>query len=368
MLAAEDETVAVLTQALDYSDAENWAYFALGENKDADVFLISPTVDTKSYANALDLNDKLKSRYTGTVINYECEDGTLTDSHVIPAGTMALSINPLNWKTDGTVADRSLNLGAVMEKDAAPIPGLCGAYIGARGELVVTDVSPEDYPPKLSILQPGAYHVYDCSFFFTNLKNNVANRMTAWSNGTSFKDVSAGAWYTDAVKYVYDAGLMTGTSPTTFAPNGDLTRAQLVTILWRMENEPASDLALTFTDVPEGRWYTEAVRWAADHSLVTGYSADAFGPSDKVSREQLVTILYRYAQYKGMDVSVGEDTNILSYDDAFSVNSYAMPAMQWACGAGILTGKASGILAPKDPVTRAETAAMLTRLQAAPVI
>ena len=116
----------------------------------------------------------------GTVISFDCEDGNVTETIIIPADAKALSINPLNWKTDGTVADKSLNLGAVMKNGPGPEPGLCGAYIGDRGQLVVTDVKAEQYPPALTIFPEGAYHVYDSMFFFTNLKENVADRTAAW--------------------------------------------------------------------------------------------------------------------------------------------------------------------------------------------
>lgn len=291
----------------DYDDPASWAYFALGEDRGADVFLICPTVDTRSERNSYDLNDKLKGRFVsaldmekgifedvgrlyspyyrqmsmnvyripeserdeartvayadissafrwyldhenggrplilagfsqggemclellkefygdteegnalrsrlisvyalgwpvteemtraypqivpaqgetdlGTVVSFDCEDGTLTGTFTLPADVRALSINPLNWKTDGTVADRSLNLGAVMSTGADPIPALCGAYIGSRGELVVTDVTPADYPPGLDLLPEGAYHLYDYMFFFMNLKQNVSDRTAAY--------------------------------------------------------------------------------------------------------------------------------------------------------------------------------------------
>ena len=116
----------------------------------------------------------------GTVVSFDCEDGTLSSTIIIPAGVRALSINPLNWKTDDTPADRSENLGAVMATGADPIPALCGAYIGSRGELVVTDVTPVDYPPGLDIFPRGAYHLYDYMFFFMNLKQNVADRTATY--------------------------------------------------------------------------------------------------------------------------------------------------------------------------------------------
>ena len=116
----------------------------------------------------------------GTVVAFDCEDGTLTGTIIIPEGVTTMSINPLNWKTDDTPADKILNKGAVMGTGAEPVPGLCGAYIGKRGELVVTDIEKEDYPPGLDIFPEGAYHVYDYLFFFTNLKENLAARAQAW--------------------------------------------------------------------------------------------------------------------------------------------------------------------------------------------
>ena len=306
---AEPEPAATTEPtAPDYDDPNSWAYFALGEDRGADVFIVCPTVDTRSERNSFDLNDKLKGRFVsaldmekgifedagrmyspyyrqmsinayrlpeadraearavayadisaafrwyldhenggrplilagfsqggemclellqeyfgdteegsalrdrlisvyalgwtvteemtraypqivpaqgetdlGTVVSFDCEDGTLTETIIIPAGVKALSINPLNWKTDGTPADRSENLGAVMATGAEPIPALCGAYIGPRGELVVTDVTPEEYPPVLDIFPEGAYHLYDYMFFFMNLKQNVADRIAAYS-------------------------------------------------------------------------------------------------------------------------------------------------------------------------------------------
>ena len=296
---------------INYSDPANWAYFEKDVDRPVDVFIICPTVDTKSETNALDLNDKLKERFinaldmergifdetgrlfspyyrqmsinayaleeserekakgiawidimesfswylenvnegrpiilagfsqggemcleimkefygrdgeeaealrerliavyamgwtvteetvkeypqivpatgetdTGVVISFDCEDGNLTDTIIIPEGVKAISINPLNWKTDSTPADKSLNRGAVMGTGEEPIPELCGAYIGERGEIVVTDVTPADYPPVLDIFPEGAYHLYDYMFFFTNLKDNVANRTSAWMRG-----------------------------------------------------------------------------------------------------------------------------------------------------------------------------------------
>ena len=117
---------------------------------------------------------------------------------------------------------------------------------------------------------------------------------------------------------------------------------------------------IPFDDVDNDTWYTEAVRWAASKKIVEGYGDGNFGVNDAITREQLVTILYRYAQYKGYDVSVGENTNILSYDDSFSISEYAYPALQWACGAGIISGD-DGSLLPQNNATRSQVAVILQR-------
>lgn len=290
---------------LDYSQQGNWVYYETDAEREVDVFLIAPTVDTKSATNAFDLNEKLKGRFvsaldaergiyeetgrlfspyyrqmsinayylreeervvareiayrdveaafrwyldnenegrgiilagfsqggelamelvneffaeealrerlvavysigwvlteerlaewpqlvpaegetdTGVVVCYDCEDGTVTGGTIIiHEGETAITINPLNWRTDDTPADKSLNRGAVFNTGDEPIPGFCGAVIGTHGELIVTDINGADYPPGLAIFPQGAYHLYDNMFFFTNLKDNVADRAAAWA-------------------------------------------------------------------------------------------------------------------------------------------------------------------------------------------
>ena len=175
-----------------------------------------------------------------------------------------------------------------------------------------------------------------------------------------FDDVRRGDWFYDDVRYVYETGLMNGTANRIFAPSISTTRAMIVTILWRLEGSPVVNFAMRFRDVVENAWYSEAVRWAAANGIVTGYSENAFGPNDNITREQLAAILHRYANYKGYDVSVGEDTNILSFDDAQTISGYAVPAMQWACGAGLMQGSNRKLL-PTAEATRAQVAAMLHR-------
>lgn len=185
-------------------------------------------------------------------------------------------------------------------------------------------------------------------------------KATETPSKTTFNDVSANDWFASAVDYVTGKGMMNGTADNTFSPKANTTRGMVVTVLYRLENQPSTSVA-SFTDVASGAYYANAVAWANANGIVSGYGSGKFGPNDKVTREQLAAILYRYAQYKKYDVSVGEDTNILSYDDAQSISSYAIPAIQWACGAGVVTGKSGSKLDPKGNATRAEVAAMLMR-------
>ena len=183
-----------------------------------------------------------------------------------------------------------------------------------------------------------------------------------------FADAAPTAWYHAGVHYCIENGLMQGVSTASFLPNGSTTRAQLVTILWRLEGNPAPVSAAGFSDIADGAWYAVAVRWAAGCGVVKGYDNGCFGPNDAVTREQMAAILYRYAQHKGYDVSAGKDTNILSFNDAFAVSEYAIPAMQWACGSGMVHGIARDggmLLAPRDTTTRAQTATLLMRFQSA---
>ena len=185
-------------------------------------------------------------------------------------------------------------------------------------------------------------------------------KATETPSETKFNDVSANDWFASAVDYVTGKGMMNGTADNTFSPKANTTRGMVVTVLYRLENQPSTSAA-SFTDVASGAYYANAVAWANANGIVSGYGSGKFGPNDKVTREQLAAILYRYAQYKKYDVSEGEDTNILSYDDAQSISTYAIPAIQWACGAGVVTGKSGSKLDPKGNATRAEVAAMLMR-------
>ena len=182
---------------------------------------------------------------------------------------------------------------------------------------------------------------------------------TALAAGSSpFTDVPGGAWYEDGVAYVYDNGLMNGTSGTTFSPESTTTRGMLVTILYRMAGSPSAEGG-TFTDVAVDAWYADGVAWAAANGIVGGYGNGRFGPDDPITREQMAAILYRYAQYKGYRTTAGADLS--GYVDADSVSSYALASLQWANAAGLVTGTSSNTLTPDGSATRAQVATIFMR-------
>ncbi|MCD8049378.1 MAG: InlB B-repeat-containing protein, partial [Clostridia bacterium] len=175
-----------------------------------------------------------------------------------------------------------------------------------------------------------------------------------------FTDVDTNLWYHEYIDYALENGIMNGTSTTTFEPDTAITRGMIVTMLYRLEDEPEADAAYGFDDVAEGMYYTDAIAWSAENEIIYGYGDGNFGPDDAITREQMAAIMYRYAQYKGYDVSVGEDTNILSFDDALEISEYAIAAMQWACGCGLIEGTGTA-LEPAGTATRAQAAAIFTR-------
>ena len=176
---------------------------------------------------------------------------------------------------------------------------------------------------------------------------------------SSFTDVSAGAWYADAVKYAVDNGLFSGTSKTTFSPSKSMTRAMLVTVLWRMDKKPEVKQTSGFKDVKPGAYYENAVAWAAANGIVSGISSDSFGPERDITREQLAAILMRYAKYRGDDTAASGD--ISAFRDSGSISSYAAEPLKWAAGKGYISGVTSDTIAPKSGATRAQVAAILMR-------
>lgn len=247
---------------------------------------------------------------------------------------------------------------------------------GVQPYVYITDTVNGSQYPSSSDLQNYANDLYDelftdeahillgtvKTYIFTNVSRehtiSATFREATWDN--PFKDVKESDWFYGDVAYVAAKSLVSGSSATTFAPHANTNRGMIVTILYRLEGEPAVTGTNLFDDVPGGRYYEKAILWAAGNKIVEGYGNGKFGPDDDITREQLAAILYRYAQYKGYDVSVGENTNLLSYHDALTVSEYTIPAMQWACGAGLIQGD-NGNLMPRGNAERCQAAAILHR-------
>ena len=296
-----------------------------------------------------------KPNEAGTMITYTVTgDGPLppTEEEGGSSGgsgstTYAVSVNTA---TNGTVSvsPRNASKGATVTITVTPNEG----YV--LGTLTATDANGD----TISLTNAG-----NGKYTFTMPSSKVtisATFVAEGSQGTQmpFTDVASGEWYYEAVQYVYDHELMNGMSATTFEPNSTTTRGMIVTMLYRLENEPTAASA-GFSDVAEGQWYTDAVNWAAANNIVNGYGDDQFGPTDTITREQMMAILYRYAQYKGYDVTASADLS--AYTDAANISSYAVSAMQWAVGEGLINGITDTTLVPGGSATRAQVAAILMR-------
>lgn len=210
-------------------------------------------------------------------------------------------------------------------------------------------------------VQPRGILVHGSKLYVTDLFAQTVLELDL--SPVSYKDVPADHWAEDYIMAASEFGITGGTGNGMFSPNRTVTRAMLVVMLSRMHQSMDGNAVIdgdaSFPDVAETAWCADEISWAADLGIITGYTNGNFGPDDPVTRQQLVTILYRYAVAMGYDVSVGEDTNILSYTDAFTLSEYAIPAMQWACGEGIVGGYTDGSLKPQNQATRAQMVKIL---------
>lgn len=312
---------------------------------------------TKSVKVTNKTNDKITVKFNGTDKEID-KDHTETFSYTKPSSSGGSSSGKTTYKvTTSAVNNGGVNASPSSAEKGAAITITLSPDKGYKlDKLTVTDGS-----GKTVSTVKKSDTVYTFTMPASAVKVGVSYvKATETPSETKFNDVSANDWFASAVDYVTGKGMMNGTADNTFSPKANTTRGMVVTVLYRLENQPSTSAA-SFTDVASGAYYANAVAWANANGIVSGYGSGKFGPNDKVTREQLAAILYRYAQYKKYDVSVGEDTNILSYDDAQSISTYAIPAIQWACGAGVVTGKSGSKLDPKGNATRAEVAAMLMR-------
>lgn len=219
------------------------------------------------------------------------------------------------------------------------------------GSMVVMDAAGQRIP----LLEKGNGQY---SFRMPGLRVQLQAEFVPGSSGLPFTDVKENDWFYADVEYAYTHGMMNGMGAGLFSPSSTTNRAMIVTILYRLEGSPTTGTPI-FTDVPQGQWYSSSVAWAAKNGIVDGYGNGKFGPLDVITREQMVSILHRYAAYKGYDTSAWADLS--GFTDLGQVSSYAAPSMHWAVGLGLINGNTATTLAPKGGATRAQTAAILAR-------
>ena len=263
-----------------------------------------------------------------------------------------------NWQSvveDNPVFNLSVNVDGKNVESFGGTVTVFLPYEGANASAMTVYHLAND--GTVTAVQNAKYDAARRGFVFTT--NHFSLFFISTADTMQFEDVSAENWFYDAVKYVYEKNLMNGVTETHFSPNTNLTRAMIVTILYRYDGEPAPLGASVFSDVTSGAWYANAVLWAAENKIVSGYGGGLFGPSDDITREQLATILYNYAKWKNLDVS--RTSELSAYSDASEISAWATPAMKWATAEGLITGRTQSNLAPTGTATRAEAATILMR-------
>ena len=265
------------------------------------------------------------------------------------------SLNAAQQRALGTQAGSAVLANASVLVDGAAASCPAGSVRAAVAVNAADDLTAWSLADDGSISAVGgAYDAGQQTYAF-----DVVNGVTAIAR-FPFTDVVAGTWYYGAAAYAYNNGLFAGMTPTTFAPNATMTRAMLVSVLWRLAGEPAPKAPNTFVDVPDGAWYTDAVTWAAENGVVSGIGGSRFDPSGFVTREQTAEILYNYAHSKGYDVSARAD--LTAFPDAASVSGWAEEALSWANAAGLINGTVRDgqtILDPQGSASRAQVAMIL---------
>lgn len=192
-----------------------------------------------------------------------------------------------------------------------------------------------------------------------NSNDNTDNEPENTETTIQFTDVNENDWYYDAVKYVYANGLMSGVSDTTFAPNANTTRGMIVTVLYRMENQPNVTIDNSFKDVKSTDYYGNAIYWAKQNNIVSGYNSTTFAPNDNITREQIAAILYRYAAYKGY--SVDKTSDLSNFNDTSNISNYALTPIKWAVSSGLISGMGDSTISPLGNASRAQIATILMR-------
>lgn len=312
----------------------------------------------RSIANACDAGAAaLQVKFRSGTVTLDARALAALDLHKDVAVSLAsgASLNAAQQRALGTQAATATLAHASVTVDGAAASCPAGSVRAAVAVNAADDLTAWSLADDGSISAVGgAYDAGQQTYAF-----DVVNGVTAIAR-FPFTDVVAGTWYYGAAAYAYNNGLFAGMTPTTFAPNATMTRAMLVSVLWRLAGAPAPKAPNTFVDVPDGAWYTDAVTWAAENGVVSGIGGSRFDPSGFVTREQTAEILYNYAHSKGYDVSARAD--LTAFPDAGSVSGWAEKALSWANAAGLINGTVRDgqtILDPQGSASRAQVAMIL---------
>ena len=312
----------------------------------------------RSIANACDAGAAaLQVKFLSGTVTLDARALAALDLHKDVAVSLAggASLNAAQQRALGSQAAAATLANASVLVDGAAASCPAGSVRAAVAVDAADDLTAWSLADDGSISAVGgAYDAGQQTYAF-----DVVNGVTAIAR-FPFTDVVAGTWYYGAAAYAYNNGLFAGMTPTTFAPNATMTRAMLVSVLWRLAGEPAPKAPNTFVDVPDGAWYTDAVTWAAENGVVSGIGGSRFDPSGFVTREQTAEILYNYAHSKGYDVSARAD--LTAFPDAGSVSGWAEEALSWANAAGLINGTVRDgqtILDPQGSASRAQVAMIL---------
>lgn len=312
----------------------------------------------RSIANACDAGAAaLQVKFRSGTVTLDARALAALDLHKDVAVSLAsgASLNAAQQRALGSQAATATLASASVTVDGAAASYSAGSVRAAVAVNAADDLTAWSLADDGSISAVGgAYDAGQQTYAF-----DVVNGVTAIAR-FPFTDVVAGTWYYGAAAYAYNNGLFAGMTPTTFAPNATMTRAMLVSVLWRLAGEPAPKTPNTFVDVPDGAWYTDAVTWAAENGVVSGIGGSRFDPSGFVTREQTAEILYNYAHSKGYDVSARAD--LTAFPDAGSVSGWAEEALSWANAAGLINGTVRDgqtILDPQGSASRAQVAMIL---------
>ena len=312
----------------------------------------------RSIANACDAGAAaLQVKFRSGTVTLDARALAALDLHKDVAVSLAsgASLNAAQQRALGSQAAAATLANASVLVDGAAASCPAGSVRAAVAVNAADDLTAWSLADDGSISAVGgAYDAEQQTYAF-----DVVNGVTAIAR-FPFTDVVAGTWYYGAAAYAYNNGLFAGMTPTTFAPNATMTRAMLVSVLWRLAGAPAPKAPNTFVDVPDGAWYTDAVTWAAENGVVSGIGGSRFDPSGFVTREQTAEILYNYAHSKGYDVSARAD--LTAFPDAASVSGWAEEALSWANAAGLINGTVRDgqtILDPQGSASRAQVAMIL---------